>query len=77
MQDVSVDLPDIMKRHGFLPRQPADAPPLSRDPKFVPPSPVEIEKVLESLAGFKVGWYKFKPLLSSSPLHRLKSRRCY
>jgi len=76
MQDVSVDLPDIMKRHGFLPRQPADAPPLSRDPKFVPPSPVEIQKVIDSFAGFKVGWCKFKPLLSSSPHRRSKSRRC-
>jgi hypothetical protein len=75
MQDVSVDLPDILKRNGFLPRQPADPPPLSRDPTFVPPSPVEIIKVIQSFAGFKVGWCKFQPLLSSTPLRRSKWRR--
>ena len=50
LQEAGVDLPRILRRNGFLPRQPSDAPPLTRDRTFTPPSPAELERGFESLA---------------------------
>ena len=50
LQEAGVDLPAILRRNGFLPRQATDPPPLSRDARFTPPSPAELDAAFESLA---------------------------
>jgi hypothetical protein len=42
LQEAGIDLPAILRRNGFLPRQPSDPPSLTRDAAFTPPSPAEV-----------------------------------
>uniref|UniRef100_A0A7S0SGW0 Phospholipid/glycerol acyltransferase domain-containing protein n=1 Tax=Mantoniella antarctica TaxID=81844 RepID=A0A7S0SGW0_9CHLO len=51
--EAGVDLTAVLRRNGFLPRELSDPPPLIREKALTPPSPVDIEKAIESLAMFR------------------------
>jgi len=52
LQEPGVNLMSIARDNAFLPKRP-DAPIMTRDEKFDPPSPADIERARESLAGLR------------------------
>lgn len=52
LQEPGVNVMTIARRNGFVPKR-ADAPVMTRDAKFDPPSPADIERARESLAGLR------------------------
>jgi pimeloyl-ACP methyl ester carboxylesterase len=53
LQEAGVDLVNIMRENGFGPRRATDPDPLSKDPKFVPPSAKELRVAFEGLNGLR------------------------
>jgi pimeloyl-ACP methyl ester carboxylesterase/1-acyl-sn-glycerol-3-phosphate acyltransferase len=53
LQEAGVDLVNIMRENGFGPRRATDPDPLSKDPKFVPPSTKELRVAFEGLNGLR------------------------
>ena len=53
LQEAGVDLVNIMRENGFGPRRATDPDPLSKDPKFVPPSTKELKVAFEGLNGLR------------------------
>lgn len=52
LQEPDINLMAIAERNGFLPKR-SDAPVMTRDDKFDPPSVADIERARESLAGLR------------------------